>query len=135
MIEFIIQIIKFKEIRQIRKYSVQSLVGNLGGYIGLCLGYALLNLPSVILDIWNHLRTFCRSYEKERLYAKKKHETIWAEVENVKDDKDKCLKYQPVMIDQDKIFINDRSITDLVKKINSIQSQLDILNMRLNKDL
>ena len=135
MIEFIIQINKFKEIRQIRKYSVQSLVGNLGGYIGLCLGYALLNLPSVILEIWNHLRSFFRSYKKERVYVKKKHETIWAEMENFKNDKDKCLKYQDAVTDEDKIFINTCSLTDLVMKINSMQSQLDILNMRLNKDL
>ena len=46
----------FKEIKQVRKYSVQSLVGNGGGYIGLCLGYALWNLPTIILGIWNHAK-------------------------------------------------------------------------------
>ena len=47
---------KFKEIKQIRKYSVQSLVGNAGGYIGLFLGYALWNVPIIILDIWKHIK-------------------------------------------------------------------------------
>ena len=47
---------KFKEIKQIRKYSVQSLVGNAGGYIGLFLGYALWNVPIIILDIWKHFK-------------------------------------------------------------------------------
>ena len=56
MIEFLILTNKFKEIKQIRKYSVQSLVGNLGGYIGLCLGYALLNLPAVIMGIWKQMK-------------------------------------------------------------------------------
>ena len=46
----------FKEIKQVRKYSVQSLVGNGGGYIGLCLGYALWNVPTIILGIWNHAK-------------------------------------------------------------------------------
>ena len=46
----------FKEIKQVRKYNVQGLVGNAGGYIGLCLGYAIWNVPTIILGIWNHVR-------------------------------------------------------------------------------
>ena len=46
----------FKEIKQTRKYSVQSLVGNAGGYIGLCLGYALWNVPTIILGISNYVK-------------------------------------------------------------------------------
>ena len=46
----------FKEIKQARKYSVQSLVGNAGGYIGLCLGYALWNVPTLMLGIWTHVK-------------------------------------------------------------------------------
>ena len=56
ILEFFILTNKFKEIKQVRKYSVQSLVGNLGGYIGLCLGYALMNLPSIILEIWKNIK-------------------------------------------------------------------------------
>ena len=46
----------FKEIKQTRKYSVQGLVGNAGGYIGLCLGYAMWNVPTIILSIWNKVK-------------------------------------------------------------------------------
>ena len=56
ILEFVVLTNKFKEIKQVRKYSVQSLVGNLGGYIGLCLGYALMNLPSIILEIWKNIK-------------------------------------------------------------------------------
>ena len=56
MIEYLIQATTFKEIKQTRAYSVQSLIGNLGGYIGLCLGYAILNLPSMVIDIWMTLK-------------------------------------------------------------------------------
>ena len=38
----------FKEIKQTRAYSLQSLVGNVGGYIGLFLGYAIMDLPPLI---------------------------------------------------------------------------------------
>ena len=55
-IEFDIAPNDFKEIKQARKYSIQSLVGNAGGYIGLCLGYALWNVPTIILGIWNHVK-------------------------------------------------------------------------------
>ena len=58
MIEYQIQATTFKEIKQTRAYSVQSLIGNLGGYIGLCLGYAILNLPSMVVDIWITLKKF-----------------------------------------------------------------------------
>ena len=57
IIEYVVLIKKFKEIKQVRKYSIQSLVGNLGGYIGLCLGYAILNVPAVILKIWNNIKS------------------------------------------------------------------------------
>ena len=46
----------FKEIKQTRKYSIQGLVGNAGGYIGLCLGYALWNVPTIIMGIWNQVK-------------------------------------------------------------------------------
>ena len=59
ILEYVITIHKFKEIKQVRKYSEQSLVGNLGGYIGLCLGYAILNLPTMILEIWQNVKHIC----------------------------------------------------------------------------
>ena len=55
-IEFHLTPNNFKEIKQARKYSVQGLVGNAGGYIGLCLGYALWNVPTIILSLWNHVK-------------------------------------------------------------------------------
>ena len=55
-IEFMILTNTFKEIIQTRKYSVQSLVGNAGGYCGLCIGYSIMNLAPVIADIWKYIR-------------------------------------------------------------------------------
>ena len=40
---------QFKEIRQIRSYDVESLYGDIGGYMGLLLGYSILNLPTMII--------------------------------------------------------------------------------------
>ena len=40
---------KFKEIKQVRAYSVQSLIGNAGGYVGLLVGYTIAELPDFFL--------------------------------------------------------------------------------------
>lgn len=41
----------YLEIKQIRSYSFPNLVGNIGGYMGLFLGYALLNFPALIIKL------------------------------------------------------------------------------------
>ena len=38
----------YTEITQIKAYDVQTLIGNAGGYIGLFLGVALIQLPSAV---------------------------------------------------------------------------------------
>ena len=38
----------FKEIRQVAAYGLMSLFGNVGGFVGLLLGYALIHLPGSI---------------------------------------------------------------------------------------
>ena len=43
---------EYKEIRQIRAYDAQSLIGNAGGYIGLFLGCALRELPSFLRIVY-----------------------------------------------------------------------------------
>ena len=35
----------FKNVEQIKEYSGQNLIGNIGGYLGLILGYALIQVP------------------------------------------------------------------------------------------
>ena len=38
----------FMEIKHVRAYGLQSLIGNSGGYLGLFTGYALLQLPMLV---------------------------------------------------------------------------------------
>ena len=56
IVEFDLLTNGFKEIKQVRKYNLQSLVGNSGGYIGLCMGFALWNMPTLIRDAWRHMK-------------------------------------------------------------------------------
>ena len=38
----------YKEIRQMKAYTIMMLFGNVGGFVGLLLGYALIQIPSLI---------------------------------------------------------------------------------------
>ena len=41
----------FKQIKEKRDYEIQDMFGDIGGYIGLFLGYALLNIPGFFLTL------------------------------------------------------------------------------------
>ena len=46
----------FKQIEQIAAFNFESLVGNVGGYLGLFLGYALLNVPKLIQEAYDWVK-------------------------------------------------------------------------------
>ena len=46
----------YTEITQIKAYDVQTLIGNAGGYVGLFLGVALVQLPSAIQNSFQMLK-------------------------------------------------------------------------------
>ena len=46
----------FRKIKQTKAYDLESLVGNVGGYMGLFLGYALLQLPALCMILWSFVK-------------------------------------------------------------------------------
>jgi hypothetical protein len=50
----------YMEIKQVEAYSMESLVGNGGGYVGLFLGYSLSQLPHFIIFLSSSLRNIVR---------------------------------------------------------------------------
>ena len=46
----------FREVKQVRAYDIDGLVGNAGGYLGLFLGYALLQLPTLFTLLFGSLK-------------------------------------------------------------------------------
>ena len=46
----------YKEIKQIRAYNLQSLVGNSGGYVGLFLGYTIKEIPAYIQMFYEKIK-------------------------------------------------------------------------------
>ena len=51
--------VEFTETRQVKAFDLNDLLGNIGGYIGMFLGYALLNLAYYIADLFDKFRTRC----------------------------------------------------------------------------
>jgi hypothetical protein len=134
MIEFIILTNKFKEIKQIRKYSVQSLVGNLGGYIGLCLGYALLHLPSVIIGVWKQMKQICnRQFNKSiNNHRIESHEYIGIEKGNMKTNRSSlsntsCLKSGSL----DHVMAEVKSLRAVKVQMKLMELQIDNINRKL----
>ena len=46
------KLLNFKETKQIRAYSMQSLIGNAGGYIGLLVGITISQLPNFLFTVY-----------------------------------------------------------------------------------
>lgn len=46
----------YKEIKQAQAYDIESFVGNVGGYVGLFLGYSLMCIPSWIAKMFRTVR-------------------------------------------------------------------------------
>ena len=62
---------QFKEIKQIRAYDPESLYGDIGGYMGLLLGYSILNLPSMIAVWYGFIKNTFSNQKQMRQNSKK----------------------------------------------------------------
>lgn len=47
----------YMEIKHVKEYTWQDLIGNVGGNLGLFLGYSLLHLPAITLGSYSWLNT------------------------------------------------------------------------------
>ena len=47
---------RYLEVKQVRAYTFSNLVGNVGGYMGLFLGYAILNFSSLVFDAFDKIK-------------------------------------------------------------------------------
>ena len=48
--------VKFREIMSIRAFDIQSLFGNIGGYVGIFIGYALLQVPEQLVKFLRRIK-------------------------------------------------------------------------------
>ena len=53
---------EFMETELVRAHDAESLIGNIGGYTGLCLGYSFLHLPYLMYALY---AKYCRIFSRE----------------------------------------------------------------------
>ena len=63
MLYFMFTSWNYKEIQHIRAFDIENLIGNMGGYVGLFLGFAFWQAPDVFKVILNRLEIITRSFE------------------------------------------------------------------------
>ena len=51
---------RYKEIVLSRQFDLQNLIGNAGGYVGICVGYSFLQLPKSITIIVLRIKSYIR---------------------------------------------------------------------------
>ena len=50
-------LVDFKEIKQVRAYTIESVVGNSSGYIGFLMGISVSQLPYAIFGVYSKLKS------------------------------------------------------------------------------
>ena len=73
----------FKEITQKRAYTLQSLIGNLGGYLGIFIGFTLLDLFTLIISLHKKVNCSLKSFltaEETKSFSHQSSNRIFVEV-------------------------------------------------------
>ena len=76
----------FKETRQVKAFDYNDLLGNIGGYIGMFLGYALLNLAYYLVDLVGKCITRCSG--SIRICGKEKRGGLFSKISVLDNDKE-----------------------------------------------
>ena len=83
-----------------RSIDVHSLIGNIGGYIGLCLGYNLLQVPALLVFVLRILKEYYKSkkiikntnYNSKSLDTNEKNSNGQYENQNKPSDNDQIFE-------------------------------------------
>ena len=83
-----------------RSIDGHSLIGNIGGYIGLCLGYNLLQVPALLVFVLRILKGYCKSkkiikstnYNSKSLNTNEKDSNGQYENQNQPSDNDQIFE-------------------------------------------
>ena len=110
---------KYRQITHVQEYGIESLVGNIGGYIGLFLGYSLLHFPTFVMKLCITIkRKLVRPRVQEiRHTRRKKTQQIKTEL---------CIRLNDALGHEQR---NDR----MIAHVGGIQNQLNVISQRINE--
>ena len=100
------------------------MLGNIGGYIGLFLGYSLLHLPHFLLSLWN-TGYKNRKKQKNKLLLEEDREKKANEFnQSVLTSDNLCLSCTKLKDINDQVLTIARSLSDLESSVHQIRENL-----------
>ena len=122
--------LKYREITHVQEYDVESMVGNIGGYIGLFLGYSLLHFPTFMLSVF--------AFIKKKFFSKLSHMTrnknctksLEGKISpKIKEKHNLCCKSCNSKNDIRSIDVEDQ-LTALKERIDEMERQVSVIQQR-----
>ena len=111
---------KFREIVSVRSFDVQSLFGNIGGYVGIFIGYALLQVPEALVRFIKKMRKIdtstknltIRGYCIDAATVDNRISALEDQMRKIKED---CFKNNHT---RDEYIIDVATINDALNKVD-----------------
>ena len=105
---------KYRQITHVQEYDVESMMGNIGGYIGLFLGYSLLQFPQFLQTLYS------RNKRKRQVIHSTKSVQEKKEIKKLREMKKSLIS-------------NDSSSCSSCTKLEEFHKQLETLTNCLNE--
>lgn len=115
---------KFRQITHVQEYDIESMVGNIGGYIGLFLGYSFLHFPQFLMTLWKKHR---KSVDTETKVVKN-----LSNVQITNDVGSKLLKHQ-ITNELKGQSTNEGAKCISCAKLKDMNQQFLVITERMNK--
>ena len=108
---------KFRQITHVQEYDIESMVGNIGGYIGLFLGYSFLHFPQFLMSLWKKHRNTLKTTTK---LVKKVSKTSEVQISNqangqITNEGTECISCSKLKDINQQFFV----ITERMKKLET----------------
>ena len=113
-----------------RAIDIQGLVGNVGGYIGLFLGYSFLQIPDVILFIVLKAKRWLEQIREGRDQNKTKPLKIMVH-ENISASQGISKRESNNGCEESRLYVDINAHNELIARIEHLENQQGQLNAHL----
>ena len=117
--------VKYREITHVQEYDVESLVGDVGGYIGLFLGYTLLHFPTFVISMFHVIKKKIvpgvQEVRRNRLRSKWITTTVRKEIQARRDAGSTIIKNY-----------DNTAMGDVKRQLNAIRIRIDEMETQVS---